>query len=117
MKIKTKNSDTIDQALWWIAGGNTGLSSITMWQCFMGQENFPINHPYDPDDFSRCYDLLKCVPEFKDNLDKLKPLSKQWSNLVENWDKLTEMYEKNVANNWVEKKEIGMYDFMKTLIG
>ena len=82
----------------------------------MGNPKFPVNIPYDPDDFSRCYKLLVAVPEWKLELHKLKPLSKEWSNLVDNWDKLTEMYELNTKENWKNSKKIGMYEFMQTLI-
>lgn len=107
-----------EKAMWWIANGETGLSSKTMWNCFMGNSKFPINHPYDPDDFSRCYKLLQAVPEWKSKkyMDMLSKLSKPWEKLVENWEKLTKMYEQNKAENWVNSEKIGMYEFMQTLI-
>jgi len=104
-----------EKAMWWIANGQHGMSSKTMWNCFMDNKKFPINHPHDPDDFSRCWKLLEAVPEWKEELHKLKPLSEVWSNLVDNWDKLTEMYETNVADNWVNSKEVGMFDLMQEL--
>ena len=113
-----QSKDVEEKAMWWIANGFVGMSSKTMWNCFMNITKFPINHPHDPDDFSRCYKLLEAVPEWKEksNMRKLKKLSEPWSNLVDNWDKLTEMYEKNVKENWENSKEIGMYEFMQTLI-
>jgi hypothetical protein len=78
----------------------------------MGHKNFEINHPYDPDDFSRCWKLLEAVPEWKTELHKLKPLSEAWSNLVDNWDKLNE-YFMDIQKG---KKANGMYEFMQTLI-
>jgi hypothetical protein len=111
-----QSKNALQKAMWWIDNGRVGSSSKTMWSCLMGNYNFPVNIPYDPDDFSRCYKLLEAVPEWKSQLHKLKPLSKQWSNLVDNWDKLTEMYELNTKENWKNSKKIGMYDFMQTLI-
>lgn len=105
-----------EKAMWWIANGFVGNSSKTMWNCLMGNSEFPVNHPYDPDDFSRCYKLLQAVPEWKNELQKLKTLSKAWSNLVDNWDKLTEMYELNEKQGWKKYKEVGMYEFMSKLI-
>lgn len=105
-----------EKAMWWIANGEHGNSSKTMWNCFMGNKDFRINHPYDPDDFSRCYKLLEAVPEWKNELEKLKPLSFSWSNLVDNWDKLTDMYEINVKDGWRNSEEVGMYEFMQPLI-
>lgn len=104
------------KAMWWIANGKIGMSSKTMWNCLIGNEDFPINYPYDPDDFSRCYELLEAVPEWKTELYKLKSLSKVWNNLIENWDKLTEMFEENRRTDWKHSEKIGMYEFMQTLI-
>ena len=114
---KADQSENVkEKAMWWIANGHVGRSSKTMWNCLIGNKDFPVNHPYDPDDFSRCYKLLEAVPEWKTELHKLKPLSTAWNNLVENWDKLTEMFEENCRTDWKNSKEIGMYKFMQTLI-
>jgi len=94
------------KAIQWIATGEKGSSSMTMWNCLIGNKDFPVNHPCDPDDFSRCYKLLEAVPEWKAELHKLKTLSWPWSNLVDNWDKLTEMYEQNVQEQMYELMEI-----------
>lgn len=111
-----QSKDVQQKAMWWIANGETGMSSKTMWNCLIGHKDFRINHPYDPADFSRCYKLLQAVPEWKTELHKLKPLSKEWSNLVDNWDKLTEMYELNHKENWKNYKKIGMHVLMQSLI-
>lgn len=111
-----QSKDVQEKAMWWIVNGHVGMSSKTMWNCLIGKKDFPVNHPYDPDDFSRCYKLLQAVPEWKNELQKLKPLSKAWNNLVDNWDKLTEMYEQNTKEQWKNSKKIGMYEFMQTLI-
>jgi len=104
-----------EKAIWWIQNGERGMSSDAMWYCFMGVPQSTA-HPYDPDDFKRCWKLLEAVPEWKNELHKLKTLSKVWINLVDNWDKLTDMYEKNCENNWENHKEIGMYEFMQECI-
>lgn len=116
--VVDQSKDTEEKAYWWMANGERGMSSEAMWRCFMNDRNGGNSHPHDPDDFKRCYKLLECVPEWKEkhNLRKLKRLSQQWSNLVDNWDKLTEMYEENVKTNWKEYKRIGMYEFMQKLI-
>lgn len=106
----------IQKALNWIWTWETWNSSKTMWNCIIWNKDFSISHPYDPDDFSRCYKLLQAVPEWKGELHKLKILSKERSNLIDNWDKLTEMYEQNVKENWKNHKKIGMYEFMNYLL-
>ncbi len=105
-----------EKALNWIANGRVGLSSRTMWCCFMGAKDFRIDYPHDPDDFSRCYKLLQAVPEWKNELHKLKTLSPQWSALIDNWDELTRMYELNDAEGWRNADQIGMFDFMQKLL-
>ena len=105
-----------EKAVWWIANGHVGMSSKTMWNHFMGNKDFKINHPYDPDDFSRCYKLLETVPEWKKRVPELATLSPVWKNLSENWDQLTEMYEQNVKEEWINHKSIGMVHFMGILI-
>ncbi len=114
-KLDQENKTIQEKASWWVANGSHGMSSKTMWACFMGQTDFRVNYPHDPDDFSRAYKLLEAVPEWKDQkyMNRLKPLCKQWENLVNNWDALTQMYEKNVSENWKNSKEIGMYELMK----
>lgn len=116
----TWTEPTIDQTkslnermMFWLAKGERGMSSETIFQTLSAQKIHGRNHhPYDPDDFKRCYKLLQTIPEWKGELHKLKPLSKEWANLVDNWDKLTEFYEDMLK----VKKANGMYEFMQTLI-
>ena len=105
-----------EKAIWWISNGRVGLSSKTMWNFFLRNKEYPINHPHDPDDFSRCYKLLETVPEWKRRVPELAALSPVWKNLSENWDQLTAMYEQNKKEEWRNSKTIGMYEFMETLI-
>ncbi|WP_086985161.1 hypothetical protein [Elizabethkingia miricola] len=105
-----------EKAMYWLNNGRVGSSSKAIWNYFMGNENFDISHPYDPDDFSRCYKLLEFIPEWKERILEIGILSKEWKNLVESWSTLTDMYERNVRENWENSKEIGMHKFMNSLI-
>jgi hypothetical protein len=109
--VVDQNKTVLEKALFWKTNGEHGLSSMAIWKCLMGYGGNSTDHPYDPDDFYRCYKLLQCVPEWKMELNKVKSLSKEWSNLVDNWDKLTEMLEEQLSG-----KENEMYEFMQTLI-
>jgi hypothetical protein len=73
--------------------------------------SFPKYPPADPDDFRRCYLLIKAVPQWKERLVELKSLSETWSKLVDNWDKLTEMLEEQMRT----RKANGMYELMNSL--
>lgn len=104
-----------ERAEWWLINGETGLSSKAMLNCFLGK-SFRVDYPHDPDDFKRCYKLLQVIPEWKSQLYRLKRMSDSWSQLVDNWDKLTQMYEQNVQEEWKNYQEIGMYEFMESLL-
>ena len=108
-------------ANWWAENGEHGMSSKTMFnhltknlQVRRLKNDYPCT-PSDPDDFKRCYKLLQAVPQWKARLNELKTISTVWEKLVDNWDKLTEMYEQNVREDWKNYKKVGMYEFMKSL--
>ena len=103
-----------DKMQWWIANGEQGVSSKTMYSVLSGHSimsSHSYNTPSDPDDFRRCYLLLKAIPEFVDMLPNMKSV-RGWSALVDNWDRLTEMLEEQMKT----KEDNGMYDFMQSLI-
>lgn len=98
---------------YWLKSGERGVSSETMFERLSGR-GLGLGykcHPLDPNDFRRCYLLLKLIPEWKYNLDRLRDLGFEWAQLVNNWDKLTEMLEEQLST----KKPNGMYEFMKEL--
>lgn len=111
----------VENAEWWAINGEQGMSSKTMFNKLASsigvrklKNDYPCT-PSDPDDFKRCYKLLQAVPQWKLRLNELKTLSPVWANLVDNWDKLTEMFEQNQREDWKNYKKVGMYEFMKSL--
>lgn len=107
-----QDKNTKECADWWLKYGERGVSSETMFMRLDGREiRQGGSHPYDPSDFRRCYLLLNAVPQWRSQLHKLKTISPVWSNLVDNWDKLTEMLEEQMKTN----QPNGMYEFMKKL--
>lgn len=103
---------------WWLSVGEIGMSAATIYNRFMNMHRlFGIDecHPSDPDDFRRCYLLLRVLPEWRSDLGrKMKPVSIVWSNLVDNWDTLTTMLEKLMAAG-PETPYTEMYELMKKL--
>ena len=97
-----------DGALIWLQSGMRGTSSEAMFSAISGLRisSYIKSHPLDPSDFSRCYHLIKLVPEWKQELRKVAALSQTWKNIIDNWDKLCEM---------LENKASGMYDFMESI--
>ena len=101
----------------WLLKGDRGISSETIFGAITGltinSSKYP---PADPSDFCRCYKLIKAVPKWKSELNKVSQLSKTWKNVIDNWDKLSELLEEQIE--WRDKgisASNGMYDFMKQL--
>lgn len=115
--VDSRGKTEKENADWWLVNGQHGISSKTMFKYLDGRDITKgwESTPSDPDDFSRCYKLLQAVPQWKTQLHKLKSVSPVWAKLVDNWDKLTEMYEQNVREDWKNYKKIGMYEFMQSL--
>ena len=138
---KTWQPPVVDQSLsegqkavWWATGmnGERGTSSECVFFHIamsaitnMGFPDFKLkeyirsfsaswkSHPSDPDDFRRCYLLLETVPEWKEKLLLMKPVSEVWSKLVDHWGELTEMLE--TAMKTESGKAIKMHNLMKKL--
>ncbi len=96
----------------WINEGEHGTSADTMYSVMSNNNTLlginQYSHPHDPDDFKRCYKFLQWAPEWRQNrLQMMATVSPVWAKLVENWDKLSAMYE---ANQGME-----MYSLMKEL--
>lgn len=115
---ETNGKSEIEIESWWLANGERGVSSETMFYHLSLSESFELEYadtPSDPSDFNRCHQLLQAVPHFKARLNQMKDVSDVWANLVENWDKLTQMLEQNKTEQWKNHQTIGMYEFMKIL--
>lgn len=104
----------------WAIGRDAGISSLTIYQAITGNvsKDGRLDIPYDPDDFGRCYRLLKLFPAWREQLPKVIDICPKWRPFVEAWDELTAMYE---AAGWAnpngrEKSDGGkMYQRMKKL--
>lgn len=117
--VAETNGKTLEQNKeWWLLNGEHGISSKNMFSVLSGvyfKDGGNLCHPSDPDDFKRCSQLLQAVPQWRSELYKLKPISKTWSNLVDNWDKLEAMLIE-ARELWAQGKGAKeMYDFMKYL--
>jgi hypothetical protein len=89
----------------WIVGRDTGTSSKTIWSVMMGAEPDYHGEPSDPDDFGRCYRLLKIAPaSWRANLSRVSDKYPVWTALVRQWDELTALYEDELVNGPIDKK-------------
>lgn len=109
----------------WLTGGDTGISSKTIWFVMMGRENtepywYP-SPPKDPSDFGRCHRLLTVMPSWRARLPEVAAKHPEWSGLVEHWDELTTLYEDELVNGKKNKRGERMatktYNRMKQLLG
>ena len=82
----------------WIGTHHVGVSSRTMWCALMGvardgdscYAGFDV--PYDSDDFSRCYDLVKYGEVTKEELQKVVEAFPYYKPIIDRWDELVEAY-------------------------
>ena len=94
----------------WIIGGDTGVSSKTIWAVMMGvvPDNpapFTFSVPLDPSDFGRCFRLLEQIPEWRDRLNEVAETFPEWGPMVREWAKMTHLY----------RRSIELYDLMQDL--
>jgi hypothetical protein len=89
----------------WLQGRDTGTSSLTIYAAITGERSpaRELDVPQDPSDFGRCYRLLKRFPEWRGQLYKTADLCKKWRPFVEDWDKLTALYEQELASDTAPK--------------
>lgn len=84
----------------WLALGQQGTSSLTLFQRLTGKTLVDTeSHPSDPADLGRCRQLLEQVPEFRERLHELVQVSTQWASLVQHWDSLCLLMDSE-APNW-----------------
>ena len=86
---------TAPQDVEWLIHGPVGISSKVIWCVMNGykpERDAFGGYPHDPDDFSRCYLLLQRNPVWRLQLDKLRPLRREWAALVDHWDELERMF-------------------------
>jgi len=77
----------------WIYGSDTGMSSKTIFGVMTGKQVGEGSHPYDPDDFGRCYRLLKLFPEWVGRLPEVAARYPRWAGLIAVWPELTALFE------------------------
>lgn len=96
----------------WIAFGEVGMSSKTMWAVVtktLTPENikrFRVEIPYDKDDFSRCYKLWEDCNLSDEDLNRIKVMCPIWKPFIDNWHELVRLYENNEP----------MYEYISTLV-
>lgn len=99
----------------WLTGGDTGISSLTIYSVMTGEcdlTSFGPRPPSDPSDFGRCHRLLGLFPEWRARLSEVAERYQPWAPLVREWDRLTLLYERDEPTG----KSTELYQEMKRLI-
>ena len=95
----------------WIVSDDTGISSKTIWAALkipnIKDDNFRFDVPSDNSDFRRCYRLVKNCEITKENLQKVSEALNWYKPIIDNWDKLSELYENEKQNE--------LYNLLKKL--
>jgi len=78
----------------WVAGDNTGLSSVTIWSALMDCQPSRPSIPYDEADFRRCWMLLRlCDNDTKKMaLEEVAKRHDIWKPVVKEWDNLEQLF-------------------------
>lgn len=110
---KRVTKELMVKVLAWFANGRVGCSSSFM-ATYLTTGKGDGSYPHDPDDLNRCLLLLEAVPELRDHLPKLAGVSKQWKELVENWDALEQSFLNEAGLNWCKSNRAAItYKAMK----
>lgn len=99
--IKPANKKLSRAAIKWLANGERGISSNTLFQFITGidaLDGHPPCHPWDPSDFRRCCLLLDQCPDLRADLDKVRAVSPTWNALVDRWDEIFECLTKETSD-------------------
>jgi hypothetical protein len=82
-----------DNAIRWLATGERGLSSDTLFTFTTGvgaedEDRGYHGYPHDPDDLRRCRLLLDACPDLVSCLPRVAAAGPEWSALVARWDEV-----------------------------
>lgn len=119
-KTETENPGLSENAINWLATGERGMSSETLFYYLTGHyapDDDGDHYPHDPDDLRRCMLLLDACPELKPNLHLITQAGPVWSSLFAHWDSLTRTFE-DECPDWrgEEWSAPRTYTFMKEII-
>lgn len=109
-----------DNAVMWLATGERGLSSETLFTCATGVDaegDHGHNYPHDPSDLGRCRKLLEQCPELVPYLPRVAAAGPEWAALVPRWNELCALMDKE-APEWRQGRGSApqTYNLMKQII-
>lgn len=107
-------------AMLWLANGQRGVSSNTIFTMLTGINalgDWHLDHPYDPADLKRCRLLLEQCPELQDKFENMATVSETWKLLVKDWDSLCTTMDEECPE-WRNGKGVApkTYAMMKSIL-
>lgn len=94
---KHANSGLSPEAIKWLASGERGTSSETLFTFATGVDALGDDRgcwPLDPDDFRRCRLLVESCPEVAANMGRVAEHGPTWKAIVERWDAICAVMDK-----------------------
>jgi hypothetical protein len=76
-----------------------GASSQTIYALMTGISHGYTHNPWDVDDYERNRALLLCYPEWRNRISEMATVSWAWAALVEKWDVIEQLYDKDYAKH------------------
>lgn len=113
--VKTARKKKQPNPLNWIVGGDTGISSKTIWSVMMGATPRDHNYPLDAADFGRCFRLLEMHPEWRPRLGKVAKRYGYWLPMVKAWPELEHLYGSIVVATTLPDREKAESRFWKRI--
>jgi hypothetical protein len=89
----------------WLAGGDTGTSSETMFSAITGIPTRYRDVPGDIADVGRCVRMLRKLPELRSQLHKVIEAHREWTPYIDCWKELERRYDECVAFEALSKDE------------
>lgn len=87
------------ELLKWLAGDDTGISSLALIAHMEHNEgiaamngSFGMGHPRDPADLGRCIRLMDIESSYRDRILEMSFYSRQWARISVNWTELESLY-------------------------
>lgn len=122
-RVRDANPGLSESAVKWLASGERGVSSETIFGHLTGIDalkGFRMDVPYDPSDFRRCQLLLEQVPELMTQFYRMAEVNEKWANLYSAWPAIIAAMDEE-APGWREggtgKRAEKAYQLIKHAIG
>lgn len=119
MRALEKENEQKTKVIGWLLGNDTGVSSKVIVAFMTGNisslsERYK-SAPSDPSDLGRCLRLLEIMPEWEAHLPELAKKYRPWTHIVNKWQVLKELYNKELSNE--DGRALETYDLMLKLRG